>query len=65
MPKDTEPKSRQFEMTIESARKIVANPSRQQNPLLRRMAWIALKHDQGTRVIQSRLPRPDGPMGAA
>ena len=67
MPIDPEPQSREFEMTIEAARKIVSNPTRQQSPFLRRLAWIALKHDQGRRVVQSRLPHADRPFppGAA
>ena len=60
----TPPLARQFTLNIEQARAIVANPTPQQSPFLRRLAWIALKHNQGTRVIQSRITAPEGP-GAA
>ena len=46
-----------FTLTAQQARRIVANPCPGQNPMVRRLAWMALKSERGERVIQSRLPR--------
>lgn len=55
--------ARCFQLAEEQARAIVANPTPAQSPMLRRLAWSALKHARQERVIQSRLPRPDDPNG--
>lgn len=55
--------ARHFHLAEAEARAIVANPTPAQSPFLRRLAWTSLKQARNQRVIQSRLPRPDGPSG--
>lgn len=57
---------RRFLLGPADARAIVANPTPDQSPFLRKLAWISLKQAQGTCVIQSRLPPtpPNGPRAA-
>ncbi|MBN2760046.1 MAG: hypothetical protein JXQ79_06075 [Rhodobacteraceae bacterium] len=61
----TFPNPRPVPMALEQARDVVANPSIYHSHDLRREAWAVLKSARGQRVIQHRLPRTPGPLGAA
>jgi hypothetical protein len=55
------PLHQQFQISLQDARAIAANPTPDQSPFLRKLAWFSLKAARDQVVIQSRLPRPTHP----